>query len=320
MSELPCKIAANVETTAGDVEIVLSISQGKRTVAVNGKPTLRASSFYGKLKAVVFTPEELLIIKGAPALRRQFIDRTISLVDPIYLDSLVSYHQALKNRNTLLKGIRVDSLTRDQKNQFDAWEAVLAAHNESIAKSREMFLAKIAPLAQNYYEQLMELSKNNERIGISLSSNIRKEDLSINSIEEIAEQLANSRLRDAVLQSTTVGVHRDDLEVSLDVGSLPRSARLAASQGQVRSISLALKFAAFSYIEQETGERPILLLDDVESELDERRKCSLYRLLSGLEAQVIISATELSPQLVAALPSFDLLRVAGGRIVQRGIE
>ena len=315
--ELPqfkgCRVRGIVSTTAGEKEICYEIVDGRRTILINGKRAERAGAFFGQLTAIIFTPEELHLVKGAPLLRRQFIDRTISLVDHRYIDCLVSYQRALKSRNTILRSAK--STTSPLHLELSAWDEILVENGLYILEQRLEFGREISGTIDGFYNALSRSAPYEERVSIQVRSNVLDKQGKIPTKEALLGRLEQTRERDKALISTGVGIHRDDLEIVFDTGFGQRDAKGSTSQGQAKSISLALKLSAIEFVRKITQESPMLLLDDVESELDEDRKCSLYELLHGFDSQVLISATSVSKAFASVLGPVSELTVSDGRIV-----
>ena len=310
-----CRVRGFVSTAAGEKEICYEIVEGRRSVLINGKRAERAGAFFGQLTAVIFTPEELHLVKGAPLLRRQFIDRTISLIDHRYIDCLVAYQRALKSRNAILRSSK--NATSPLHLELSAWDEILADNGLYILSQRLNFCSELARTIDGFYNALSRSAPYAERVTLEVRSNLLDKDGQLPSRSELIARLEASRERDKATISTSIGIHRDDLEIVFDCGFGQRDAKGSTSQGQAKSISLALKLSAIEFIRKLTQESPMLLLDDVESELDEHRKVSLYEMLQGFRSQVLISATSVSTAFASVLGTVTELEVANGRISPR---
>lgn len=310
-----CRVRGMVSTASGEKEICYEIVDGRRTVLVNGKRAERAGAFFGQLTAVIFTPEELHLVKGAPLLRRQFIDRTISLIDHRYIDSLVAYQRALKSRNTILRSSK--TATSPLHLELSAWDEILVDNALYILKQRLEFSREISSTIDGYYAALSRSAPYAERVAIQIRSNVLDSQGTIPHRGDLLKRLEQTRERDKVTASTSIGIHRDDLEILFDSGFGKRDAKGSTSQGQAKSISLALKLSAIEFVRKITQESPMLLLDDVESELDDERKRSLYEMLQSFDSQVLVSATSVSAAFTSVLGPVSELEVADGKISPR---
>ncbi len=265
----------------------------QRLIYHNGMQLERVGDLMGLFHAVIFAPEDLNLVKEGPATRRRFLDLLISQVRPSYFQNLQQYGRILGQRNKILKDLRDKGFGRlkrpDQANllQLEVWDDALARAGAAIIWQRLLFSQRIEKIAS-----AMQKSISNEKEQLY----VRYKTISKIDAEITQEQLLqdfNSKLKTMLYEDiergiTNSGPHRDDLELSLDGANL----RLFASQGQQRSTVLSLKIAELRILEEETGELPVLLLDDVMSELDETRRT---RLLESIQsAQVFVTCTDLA--------------------------
>lgn len=256
-----------IRTIKFDPEKVTS----RKQFVIDGKTTARIPA---KLKhpVVLFDPEDLRLLHGSPARRRQFIDRFISQLNPLYGPSLRKYERALKQRNNLLKNSYV------QDDQLFAWNIALAEHGAYIIEQRIAFTEQ---LNQNLSSLYQDIAGTHDDVSIHYSHTF---------VGDIKQKLLNELHahleRDRYLGSTSVGPHRHD--VIFEINNSP--ALSVASRGEARTIVLALKFLEVDIIEQLTGKTPIILLDDVFSELDATRQKLLTSQLKGHQI-IITSAT-----------------------------
>ena len=304
------ELQAKVETADGLKEIECRISGGKSKARINGIAVEQASGFYGQLSCVVFTPDELQIVKGPPQGRRKYLDRILVSVDRGYVDKVVQYHRAVKSRNAVLHEMKD---RRDSASTLAPWDTLVARFGVEIIKTRLELIEEIQPLVLSYYQQL---SSSSESIAMEYSSKLIRDGV-LCSAEEVENLLRDVLDKDLMRKSTALGPHRDDLNLNIDSGFGNKLARSAASQGQARSYALALKMASIEYLSGKLGEPPVVLLDDVESELDEHRREALYRLLSELQSQTILTATELSQELRALSEGPNIFVVEEGRVEKR---
>lgn len=264
----------------------------QRLVYHNGMKLDKISELMGLFHAVIFAPEDLMLIKEGPSTRRRYLDLLLSQVRPTYFQELQVFNRLLLQRNRLLKDFRGRLFTRtgkellpDEIMQLDTWDHALAASMSRLIRRRQAYAARISQIAGNAHQNI---SSGKERLSVRYRTitGIRPEmnDQEIHAL--IKEKLKASLGDDVEKGVTSIGPHRDDLEISLDGESL----KPYASQGQQRSAVLSLKLAELEIIREDTGELPVLLLDDVMSELDIIRRHSL---LEGIEqAQVLLTCTD----------------------------
>lgn len=269
----------------------LVVQNGRRRAELNGVPKKSASQLVGKFCAVLFSPEHLSLIKDGPALRRNFMDSALCQVKPAYASLLSHYNHTLIQRNALLKDIPRHGELLDT---LEIWDDKLTRYGEQIAAERIAYLEKIRKPAQEVYQGISE-----EREAIQIAY-VRSDSGSFR------EALFQARRDDLYTGHTSVGPHRDDMEITVN----GLSARAFGSQGQQRSIVLALKLAEAQILEEACGEKPVILLDDVMSELDAGRQDYLLNQLTG--RQVFITCCE--PDTVKRLKEGALFRMTGGML------
>lgn len=268
-------------------------NRAKKEIILDGVK-VRPKEHYGSLNVVMFSPEDLQLIKGEPALRRRFFDMQISQTDPIYYDLLVKYNRVLLQRNKLLKDLRDNGGRREILVPWNQEFANLAAQ---ITRKRISALGKLASIASNIYSSL---TGNKERINISyeLKSNngelIYPEGFEAYTADFYMQKLLEREYVDMMRGNTGIGPHRDDLRISLNGMSL----KAFGSQGQQRTGALALKLSQLEYVHHEIGEFPILLLDDVMSELDNQRRAQLLLFINDkVQTFITVNDKELIPEL-----------------------
>lgn len=249
------------------------LKSGRKGVKRNGVTLSKLSEFIGSFRAVMFCPEHLNLIKEGPAMRRRFLDGAISQLDGAYLRAVQTYHKVLAQRNKLLS-----TFPRNEgaiAATLPLWDEQLAFAGSVISEKRAEYTEEIGKSAAVFFN---EMTDGREKPSFRYKEPRTK--------EQLLRILEENREKDLRFGTTNAGVHKDDITVNLN-GS---DARAFASQGQQRSLALAMKLSEAEYSEQSTGERPVLLLDDVLSELDESRKRFI---LTGIkEGQVIITACE----------------------------
>ncbi len=260
--------------------------QGKR-VTLNGAAVQKLSNFFGSLNAIVFAPDDLSIIKGGPSGRRQFVDRAIFNLSAGFLVDAVGYEKILKQRNTALRGDPGKS-----RLLLDVYDEQLAERGAAVARRRLEFLQEFRPMFLETFAAIFGGADGVAAPKMKLSwqsqwRNPSGDDSEQSMAEQLQMALAAARNEDIRRGHTTRGPHRDDLVISMDGQSMQKF----ASQGQQRAAVLAMKIAEVRLFQERRGFRPILLLDDVSSELDRSRNRFLFDFLSQHPGQVFISTT-----------------------------
>lgn len=267
---------------------------GSKGVAIDGFPIRKASELLGYLKIVLFSPEDLLIVKNGPADRRRFIDRELCQIDAVYMKNLADYNKIINQRNKLLKEINFKPGVKDT---LDVWDAQLLDRGKKIISSRRDFLEKTTEIMMPIHQKI---TGEREVITLKYEPNVSE--------NEFEEKLFSSRERDIAMAQTNVGPHRDDFSIiSNDI-----DLRKFGSQGQQRSAALSLKLSEIKMIEQETNEVPVLLLDDVFSELDMHRQEYLLSEING--TQNILTGTGLDDLIRKNIKIDKLFYVSDGHV------
>jgi DNA replication and repair protein RecF len=248
----------------------LAVEGGTRSAVLNGVPKRSAAGLVGVFCAVMFSPEHLALVRDGPVFRRNFMDTALCQIRPGYAVLLARYRHTLVQRNALLKDIPRHS---ELLGTLSVWDEKLARYGREIVKSREEYLTWISGPVRGIYAGICE---NREQIGLKYQK----------SAENLNEALLKNRAADIAAGHTGAGPHRDDLLIEID----GLSARAFGSQGQKRSAVLALKLAEAEVLFRRTGERPVVLLDDVMSELDAGRQDYLLNHLEN--CQVFITCCE----------------------------
>ena len=262
--------------TTIDAELAL---RGSGRISINGKRLPRARDLLGHVRVTVFSPDDLQLIKGGPGERRSFIDELLVALDVRNDVTLNEFERLLRHRNALLRqtGGRLDA---DARHSFSVWNDKLAPAADAVGALRRAAVAQLAPVVLQAYRDI-----SSEATTIEVTYNAP---WSTNGMAEALAAVEADDLRRAV---TTVGPHRDDIEVTLE--GMP--ARTQASQGEQRSLALALRLAQHRLVGRETGSLPLLLLDDVFSELDRSRAAALIEHLPLCQA-FMSSAVEIPPE------------------------
>ena len=228
----------------------------EKSVTLNGIGKRSAAALHGVLCMVVFSPEDLRVVKDGPELRRGMIDAAVNQLVPSYGNLLRQYERAVFQRNNLLREI---ARTGRGRELLDVWDERLAQIGSRIVSLRRHYIARITPFAEKHYKGI---SDGHEKLSFAYLATAGE------TKESFLTALSESRAKDIETGSTGVGPHRDDVDILLD----QKSARFFGSQGQQRSAVLAMKFSEAEVLEEKYGEPPVLLLDDVLSELDTRRQ------------------------------------------------
>ena len=286
-------ISVNLENV-GDCEVEIKISK-KREITIMGERINRLGDFIGRFPALPMTSEDVKLVRAAPETRRKDIDMFISYLDPVYFDALKNYHSALSQRNALLRAEEKDPI------YYKPFETEMARNSAIIAQKRKERLRQMAEIAVALYSQLS--GERQEQASISLKASSLAD-----SAESFEEFLSNSRAKDIERHTTTKGVHRDDFPIF--IGGL--DAKTYASEGQQRSIALAIKLAQFRILKEEKGIEPVILCDDILSELDASRRAEFWKCIPP-SAQVVSTSTELSAPACALRSDWKIVRVESGK-------
>lgn len=281
-----------------DQTIEINISNNRRKAILNDVPKDYISRIIGVFCAVIFSPNHLSLIKSGPEERRNFIDGAICQIKPSYASVLSKYRHILNERNALLKDIPKHHELEDT---LDIWNERLAIEGSVIAWERFEYIKKLSGLAVKFYDGI---SDSRETLSINCKNSFPcSPDMTRSELKEMFLKALQKKQNDDIYAGfTTTGVHRDDLTVKIN----SREAKSFGSQGQQRSAVLALKLAEASVLGNEKGEKPVILLDDVLSELDASRQDYLLHRLEGL--QVFITCCEYS------VKSEHMFRVRNGEI------
>lgn len=277
----------------------------KKKLFINKVPVPKRIDFIGKLNTVLFTPQELSIIREGPYYRRKFMDLCISQMRIKYMHTLSSYNKALEQKNRLLKENKTETL--------DIWNEKLAQYGSLILWYRNSFIKRIKPVIDDIYRQI---AGKNECLKAAYISSVKVEEN--DSAEKISqrfmEELYINKENEINGQCAVIGPHRDDILFYIN----GKNTRNFASQGQQRSVVLALKIMQTQLFFEETGEYPVLLLDDIASELDESRRNFLFDRIK--DKQVIITCTD--AEKLKFYENSHYYNVCGGKInevIQKGM-
>lgn len=263
-------------------------------VAVDGIPIRKSSELLGLANIVFFSPEDLGIIKHGPGERRRFLDMELCQLNKVYLHDLGKYNQIVSQRNNLLKQIQSDKSLLDT---LDIWDGQLIEYGTRVIRQRQAQIKKLNEIIAPIHEKL---SGGKEHLSLEYEANVLGEDFSL--------KVCQNRERDLYQKITTVGPHRDDIRFC--IGDI--DIRKYGSQGQQRTSALSLKLAEIELIRQSVGENPILLLDDVLSELDRNRQNQLLDSIQNI--QTIITCTGLEEFIRERLQINQVYKVMNGTI------
>ena len=284
------------------VEIAVT-KDGKKGVKIDGVKAKKMADLLENVYIVIFSPEDLRIVKDEPEKRRKFIDRELCQIKPSYYNNLNQYKKVLSQRNAYLKEYEInDSI-------LDIWDMQLAEYGSKIIEFRTEFIKKLNVISSKIHK---DITNRKEELEVIYEPNI---EYCKNLSEVFYKELKLNRANDIRRRTTVKGPHKDDLKLlsnGIDI-------RNFGSQGQQRTAALSLKLSEIKLIEEETGESPILLLDDVLSELDKERQNYLINSLSDI--QVFITTTELSEEVEQSLGNIKYFDISSGSIIsEREIE
>lgn len=266
------RLKANIQTNRRhDLELV--IGKDFKKAKVDKLEIDKVSDFVGILNVVVFTPDDLNLIKGSPQIKRRFLNLELSKISPIYLFNLNKFNYLLKERNKYLK------ITSRYDEYIEVIDEQLIKLQLDIAKKRYDFIDSLTEIAGPVYQ---EIANNNDVIQLKLDTSIKLN----KSKDDILQLYRSNFIKDKREQKTSLGIHRDNVKININ----SKDAFHFASQGQIRTIVLSIKIALVELIRKEIGEYPVLLLDDVMSELDPKRQNNLLNFLSE-DIQTFITTT-----------------------------
>jgi DNA replication and repair protein RecF len=301
------QITATIERQTGLIDLSLTLRRnGRRTVALNSESLRRQLDFLGVLNAVQFSSLDLELVRGGPEQRRAWLDTLLIQLEPVYAYILQQYNQVLRQRNALLKRGQGSEVT-DQGSELALWDAQLATMGTRVIRRRSRAIERLAPIASSWHASI---SGSTEILQVKYAPNVP---LSQNHPEEVQQAFLEKIEQRAVAEqhqgTTLVGPHRDEIE--LIINQTP--ARQYGSQGQQRTLVLALKLAELKLIEEVVGEPPLLLLDDVLAELDPNRQNQLLEAIQD-RFQTLITTTHLGSFDSQWLKASQILSVQEGHI------
>ena len=282
-------------------EISLLLEKQGKKAKIDAKLATRLADFFGNLNVVVFTPEEISMVRGGPDLRRRYLDRAVFTCDLGYLAAFHDYGKILKNRNALLRN--------NESLGMEVWTEQLVQAGMLVIERRKAYLAEMEKLLQRFYS---EISGNDETVQIEYRLHgVDEKAYAEDPQRALAAALKAHAAEEKRRGSTAIGPHRDDLYFGLN----GRSTRHFASQGQQRCFVLALKMAEIEFIHSCFDAPPVLLLDDMTSELDRERNFNLMEFLKKREMQVFITTTSLQNVALEGMENNRTFRISEGKIL-----
>lgn len=250
----------------------------KKEILIDRKKIQKLSDLMGCLCCVIFSPEDLDLIKEGPMVRRRYMDMMISQIDRKYFTALQRYRIGLEQRNSILRGMRLNN--RENLSMIGVFEETMAQAAGSIIRERRRMIRMLSERASETYRRI---SETEEHFSVAYRSSVKEEE---NIEEALCRQYQENREDDIRLGMTTTGPHRDDLILTLNDHPM----KMFASQGQIRTGALSMKLSQMGILKEMSGEDPVLLLDDVMSELDRSRRASLIREIHSF--QTFITCTD----------------------------
>lgn len=303
------QISATLRRESGSVDLRFLLREnGRRTLSLNSETVRRHLDFLGNLNAVQFSSLDLDLVRSGPEARRRWLDMVLVQLEPIYAHLLQQYQKVLKQRNAFLKQQRAAENPQLDPTQLLLWNQQLATAGARVIHRRNRLLQRLAPLARHWHSAI---SGQQEALHVLYTPNVVYDPDKPEQLFSIfLEQLQAKAIAEYHQASTLVGPHRD--EVGLQIDTTP--ARQYGSQGQQRTLVLALKLAELQLIEDVVGEAPLLLLDDVLAELDLSRQNQLLATIQD-RFQTLITTTHLEAFDAKWLTSAEILFVEAGRVL-----
>lgn len=278
-----------------DYRIDLHLKANKpKGIAINGMPIHKVSELFGVLDVVLFSPEDLGLIKKGPSERRKFIDLQLCQLNNIYTNELLRYNKVLAQRNKLLKTI---DFRPDLADTLEIWDMQLVQYGRKLIQERQQFVNRLNEIASEIH---YDLTAHKEQLQISYEPNVSE--------DNFEDSLKKNRERELRQHISLVGPHRDDIAFRINQVDI----RKYGSQGQQRTTALSMKLAHIHFIKILKNDSPVLLLDDVLSELDKERQCQLFQYTS--EIQTVITCTGSDAFISESFPVNQLFYVLNGTV------
>ncbi len=310
MSKEFTHISIELKKNSEDLLIEFKCNQKqKKEIKINELPLRKIAELIGEFNVVIFSPEDLLLVKGSPSARRRYIDKSISQIYPNYYHLLIDYNKILKQRNNLLKQMSFNS---SSKIMIDIWDEKLSEYGSKIMVYRLDFIKKLQKIC---FEIHYKISNGKEELKIDyistyLAKNLDAKDGYDKIYSGMIRNLQSKLDIDCKRGFTSVGPHRDDLSLSINDIDIKKF----GSQGQVRTTALSLKLSEIQIIKETINENPILILDDVLSELDHIRQNHLIEYISNI--QTFITTTEINSILEENIMRAKIIDIHDGKITR----
>lgn len=294
----------------GEISIELRLWDNKnKEIKTNGISLTKLSELLGNINVVIFSPEDLKLIKGGPSERRRFIDREISHINKKYYYNIMSYNKVLLQRNNLLKNI---AYNRTLLKTMDIWNDKLVEYGTGVILKRIEFTDRLNSLSRLMHRRITD---GKEDLEVRYLSNLKVNSKTTSEeIYKIFKTKLEMKLENDIKRGfTTVGPHKDDLGIYINDDDI----RIFGSQGQQRTAALSLKLSEIEIIKAEIGEYPILLLDDVMSELDINRQKFLIKSLKNV--QTFITITEIPESMVPIVKNGNIYKISKGSVIEKSL-
>ena len=282
-----------------DMKIEIRLMKNGKSIRVDDVNLRKTSQLLSNVHVVMFSPDDLRIVKDEPAKRRKFIDREICQVSPVYYSELSGYNRTLQQRNAVLRSEKPDG------GILDIWDEELAKYGAAVMLRRKRFIREMSEMSAEIHRDLTDGREKFSAVyapSVPLAEDLKEQR------EQLAEILRENRRSDLERRTTCRGPHRDDLGMYID----DLEVRRYGSQGQQRTAALSMKLAEIGMIRMETGDEPVLLLDDVLSELDQVRQRQLMS--SFRDTQIFITSTEMDEETSRKIPEHTVFYVKNGKV------
>jgi len=301
------RIAAAIDRKYGTAELDIQLSPQGKKAKINGLEQRKLSNFIGTLNVVMFAPEDLEIVKGSPTIRRRFMDMEIGQVHPSYLHHLSQYQKIVAQKNNQFRRGGAE-LSQAESMMLDVWNEQLANSGVKIMKSRQNFIKKLQVWAEAIHDGI---TGGREKLRIAYKPSFECDDFQDETVvfNQFMIKLSQVKQQEQRRATCLFGPHRDDLLFYIN----DKEVYAYGSQGQQRTAALSLKLAELELMKEEVGEYPILLLDDVLSELDRNRQTQLIRTFQG-KVQTFITTTGIESIEAASIAHAKLFQVSNGQV------
>ena len=274
-----CAVSVRGRYARNEIDVRLRPGESAvKSVWIDQKKVGRLSEMMGVLRCVIFSPEDLSLIREGPAVRRRFLDMMISQLDRRYFIALQQYRAAMDQRNAILRNARIENMAPNP--MIQDFEAAMSEYGEIISREREKYTSMLSEKGKELYREIS--GRDQENFEIAYHASVHWDGAEKYPLAAVLEKSREEDLRQG---STSAGPHRDELLLTLN----RRNMKVFASQGQIRTAALSMKLAQMTIFREVTDDQPILLLDDVMSELDLKRRMNLLRLIDGIQTFITCS-------------------------------